>query len=98
MAKATFKWSKSGYTALMNEGGVQGVLDEVAEKIADNAGSMLSPDWGKPPEDDHFTVGSWHGTKMGVTARVVYAHTEHARRSQAENKTLTKAFKGMRKK
>lgn len=87
-----FKPSYPGYRALMAESGIQGMVGDAAEKIASRATSMLSGDWGAPPEEDHFMVEDWTGPRFGAKGRMVFTHTEHARRSQSRNKTLTKAL------
>lgn len=91
MASARFEPSLDGYRDVLDSGGVQGVLDEYAGRIQERATSMLSDDWGGPPREDNFVTGEF-GTRVGSTGRYVRAHTEHAKRSCAKNKTLTKAF------
>lgn len=92
MASARFVPDFGGYQDVLDSGGVQGVLDDYAERIQERATSALSPDWGEPPEDEHFTVGDF-GTKTGSTGRYVRSVTEHARRAEARDKVLTKALR-----
>lgn len=92
MASARFVPDLGGYGDVLDSGGVQGVLDEYAERIQRSATSALSPDWGKPPEEEHFSTGEF-ATKIGSTGRYVRTHTEHARRAEARDKVLTKALR-----
>lgn len=92
MASARFVPDFGGYQDVLDSDGVQGVLDDYAERIQERATSALSPDWGEPPEDEHFTAGDF-GTKTGSTGRYVRSVTEHARRAEARDKVLTKALR-----
>lgn len=87
--KVSFKWSRAGYAALMDEPGVQAVVQRVADDIADKATSMLDPDEGYDLDD--FEVREARGQL--ARQRIVRTKTDHARYSQAKNKTLTKALK-----
>lgn len=91
MARAKFTADLNGYRELLGSSEIQSILDDVAERIADRASSMLSEDWGGPPREDHFTVGTTTNLRFAPKGRLVYTHTEHAKRSQAKHKTLTKA-------
>lgn len=77
----------------MNGSAVQAHVDDVARDMADRAASDLSEDWGEPAREDHFEVVGYTAPRFGVGARLVVTNTEHARRSQSKNKTLTKAFR-----
>lgn len=89
----TFKGSLGGYRAFMNGAAVQGHVDDVAHDMADRAAADLSEDWGDPAREDHFEVVEFTAPVFGVGARLVATNTEHARRSQSKNKTLTRAFR-----
>lgn len=91
MANATFRPNLSGYRDVLDSDGVQSVVDAYADGIRDRATSMLAEDWVGPPKEDHFVSGEF-GTRVGSTGRYVRSHTEHAKRSCAKNRTLTKAF------
>lgn len=78
--------NKGGYRALLGSAEVQGDVQRRADAIARSAESKLSPDWGRPAKDPHFTVEEFHGTF--TTGRTVFAHTEHAKRSQSKSNTL----------
>lgn len=88
-----FRGNMGGYRAFMNDGAVQGHIDGIAHDMAEKAGAMLSPDWGDPAREDHFEVVEFTAPEFGVGARLVATNTEHAKRSQSKNKTLTKAFR-----
>lgn len=89
----TFKGDLGDYRAFMNGSAVQAHMDDVARDMADRAASDLSEDWGEPALEDHFEVVGYTAPRFGVGARLVATNTEHARRSQSRNKTLTKAFR-----
>lgn len=90
-----FKPNYAGYRAVLNGSGCQAYVDKLAHEMADSASSNLSKD-GTPPREDHFEVVEYTGKKFGARGRLIATNTKHAKRSQAKNKTLTKAFKGMR--
>lgn len=92
-SRMRFRGDMGGYRAFMNGSAVQGHIDAVARDMAGRAVSMLSPDWGEPAREDHFEVVGFTAPDFGVGARLVATNTEHAKRSQAKNKTLTKAFR-----
>lgn len=97
MAKAfSFVPNYAGYRDLLNGEGVQGVVEGIAESIKETATASLSEDWGDPPKNDHFALGTFV-TKTGADGRYVRASSEHAKRSQSKRKTLTKAFNKARK-
>lgn len=85
-----FKWDRSGYKAVLDSAGVQSVVDDMAQSVASAANAMLDPDEGYIYDD--FEVKEFQ-VKL-ATGRVVRTKTDHARYSQAKNKTLTKALKG----
>ena len=87
-----FRWSRAGYQAVLDSDGVQSMVADVAQAIADRAGSMLDQDEGY--ELDDFEVKDFHG-KL-ARGKVVRTKTDHARYSQAKSKTLTKAKNSMR--
>lgn len=91
MASVEFKFSRAGYAAVCDMGGVQSMLERKAQSVASSATRMLDPDEGYRAAD--FEVKRFT-TKTGATGRVVRTKTDHARHSQARNKTLTKALKG----
>lgn len=91
MARARFVPDFGGYSDFLASDGIQSLLDDVADGIQEDATSSLSSDWGDPPIDDHFESGSFT-TRVGVQGRYVKTLTEHAVRSEAKNKTLTKAL------
>lgn len=95
MADARFVPDFSGYNDVLNSPEMQSVLDGYAERIKRRATSMLSPDWGSPPREDHFVSGEFP-TRVGSTGRYVRTNTEHSKLSQSKNKTLTKAFNAER--
>lgn len=88
-----FRGNMGGYRAFMNGSAVQGHVDGIAHDMADTASAALSPDWGDPAREDHFEVVEFTAPEFGVGARLVATNTEHAKRSQSKNKTLTKAFR-----
>lgn len=92
MARPRFVPDYGGYLEVLESEGVRGVLDDCAGRIQSRATSMLSDDWGKPPDDEHFETGTFT-TRVGAQGVYVKTHTEHARRSQSANKTLTKALR-----
>ena len=94
-SRMRFRGSLGGYRAFMNGGAVQGHVDGIARDMADKATSMLSPDWGGPAREDHFEVVEFTAPEFGVGARLVATNTDHAKRSQSKNKTLTKAFRAI---
>lgn len=85
-----FEWDRAGYKAVLDSAGVQAVVDEKARSVASTASAMLDSDEGYHLED--FEVKEFQGRL--ATGRVVRTKTDHARYSQAKNKTLTKALKG----
>ena len=91
-----FKPNYAGYRAVLNGSECQAYVDKLAHEMADSAASNLSED-GTPPREDHFEVVEYTGKKFGARGRLIATNTKHAKRSQAKNKTLTNAFKGMRK-
>lgn len=91
MGSVRFEWDRAGYAAVCDMGGVQSILQSKAEGVAESAKAMLDPDEGYHLED--FEVKEFT-TKLGASGRVVRTKTDHARYSQAKNKTLTKALKG----
>ena len=94
-SRMRFRGDMGGYRAFMNGPAVQDHVDGTAHDMADAANSMLSPDWGDPARQDHFDVVEFTAPGFGVGARLVATNTEHAKRSQSKNKTLTKAFRSM---
>lgn len=92
MASARFVPDFGGYRDVLDSDGVQGVLDDYAKRIQARATSALSPDWGEPPEDEHFETGPFT-TRVGAQGLYVRTHTEHARRAEARDKVLTKALR-----
>lgn len=87
MAKVQVKWSRSGYSALMNSSEVQRDLDRRAERIKNAATAQLSPDnFRKEP----FKVVKFKG-KL-ASGRVIRPSNVHGARAQAKNKVLTKAI------
>lgn len=82
-----FDWDRAGYAALMDSGPVQSLVKGKAGAVASSADAMLSP--------GGYAVGD-HEAKpfTGSLARgyVVRTKTDHARRAQAREKTLTKAL------
>lgn len=91
MASVEFRYDKAGYAAVCNMAGVQSILESKASGVASSAKAMLDPDEGYALDD--YEVKEF-ATKIGATGRVVRTKTDHARHSQAKNKTLTKALKG----
>lgn len=88
----TFKPDFAGYRSVLDSGGVQGEVEKIAQDVASAASSMLDPDEGYRMSD--FEVKPFV-TKTGAYGRVVRTKTDHARYSQAKNKTLTKALKSV---
>lgn len=88
MASWSFKRSRSGYADLMDGAAVQALVQRAADSIADAASSMLDQDEGYKYDD--FEVKDFQGEL--ARGRVVRTKTDHARYSQAKNKTLTKAL------
>ena len=88
-----FRGNMGDYRAFMNGDAVQGHVDGIAHDMADRAASDLSEDWGDTAHEDHFEVVEFTAPEFGVGARLVATNTEHAKRSQSKNKTLTKAFR-----
>lgn len=87
-----FKPNYAGYSAVMDSAGVQSIVEGKAQEIASAASAMLDPDEGYLMDD--FEVKPFT-TKMNSQGRVVRTKTNHARYSQAKNKTLTKALKSV---
>ena len=81
----------SGYRAILKSAKVQALLNSKAQNVASSADGMLS-------SNDGYYLNSFEvkdfTTKSGGTGKVVRTKTDHARYSQAKNKTLTKALKG----
>lgn len=94
-SRMRFRGDMGDYRAFMNGPAVQGHVDGIAHDMADAANAMLSPEWGEPAREDHFEVVEFTAPEFGVGARLVATNTEHAKRSQSKNKTLTKAFRSM---
>lgn len=94
-SRMRFRGDMGGYRAFMNGSSVQDHVDGIAREMTDKARAMLSPDWGDPAREDHFEVVEFVAPEFGVGARLVATNTEHAKRSQSKNKTLTKAFRSM---
>ena len=92
MGKIRFKADMDGYRELMNGGAVQSQLEGLAKTAQGVANSMLSPDWGKPSREPDFEINHFTGKKFGANGVQVATNTEHAKRSENKNKTLTKAF------
>ena len=90
--KISFKANMAGYRELMNSGPVQAEIKSYADAAASIADAALSPNWGDPPRDPSFTVKPVVGRVFGAKGYRVSTHTEHAKRSENRNKTLTKAF------
>ena len=91
MASVQFYWSRAGYADVCNMRGVQSILESKASSVASSAKAMLDPNEGYYLDD--YETGSFK-TKIGGSGRYVRTKTDHARYSQAKNKTLTKALKG----
>lgn len=92
MAKARFVPNFKGYRDVLDSAGVQGLCRDLASQTADKAVSMMDPDEGYNYED--YVVGEFP-IKTGSTGYFVRTKTDHARYSQAKNKTLTKALKSV---
>ena len=65
--------------------GVGDMTRELAERCADAANGMLD-------KDDGYIAQGFEVKPMEGNGYVVRTKTDHARHSQAKNKTLTKAF------
>lgn len=89
MPSVRFKWSRAGYAEVMGYSDVQSMLDDHAEDVASRAQASLSQREGYIMED--YEVVTFQG-KL-AQGRVVRTKTDHARYSQAKNKTLSKALK-----
>lgn len=89
MPSVRFKWDRAGYAEVMGYSDVQSMLDDCAEDVASRAQASLSQREGYILED--YEVASFQG-KL-TQGRVVRTKTDHARYSQAKNKTLAKALK-----
>lgn len=87
-----FKPNYAGYRDVLQSGAVQSLVESKAEAVASNASAMLDPDEGYRMSD--FEVKPFVA-KTGAHGRVVRTKTDHARYSQAKNKTLTKALKSV---
>lgn len=81
----------AGYAAIMNSADVQRSVADKANEVARAARSMLDQDEGYALDD--FEVKDFRG-KL-ADGKVVRTKTDHARYSQAKNKTLTKALKSL---
>lgn len=90
MPSVRFKWYRAGYAQVMGYSDVQSMLDDHAENVASSAQASLSQREAYTLED--YEVKTFQG-KL-AQGRVVRTKTDHARYSQAKNKTLTKALKG----
>lgn len=84
----TFKWERGYGRSLVSISGAESMAGQIARGCASAANGSLSPG-GYEYED--FEV-----VEMDGGGYVVRTKTDHARYSQAKNKTLTKAFKSMR--
>lgn len=84
----TFKWANGCGRTLVRLSGAEDQSGTLARSCASMANGSLSPG-GYEYED--FEV-----VEMDGGGYVVRTKTDHARYSQAKNKTLTKAFKSMR--
>lgn len=82
-----FKMRRSGYAALMNGSGVQGVVERKAQAVKSAADAALSP--GGYSYGGH-EVREFEG-KL-ARGRVVRTKTDQARYSEAKRKTLTRAL------
>ena len=92
MARPRFEPDMGGYHDVLDSGWMQGILDDAAEGISEAATGALSPDWGKPPEKEHFKTGEFT-TRTGSKGRYVRTVTEHAKRAESAHKVLTKALR-----
>lgn len=89
MAKWRFTPDYAGYRSVMRSAKVQTLLDSKAQSVKEAADDML-------PEDNYILEGHEvkdFTTKVRVPGRVIRTKTDTARRSQANDKTLTKALK-----
>lgn len=87
-----FQPNYAGYRDVLQSGAVQSLVESKAEAVASNASAMLDPDEGYRMSD--FEVKPFVA-KTGAHGRIVRTKTDHARYSQAKNKTLTKALKSV---
>lgn len=94
-SKVRFKANMSGYRELMNGSAVQSRLENYARTAQSVATSMLSEDWGEPSREDAFEINHFTGKGFGAMGVQVATNTEHAKRSENKNKTLTKAFRAI---
>ncbi len=89
MAKVEMEWNRAGLRALLNSEGIQKDLDKRAQAIAASAETKLDPKAGYTQIPD-YDVQVSEGNICDL--RVVIAVTNHARYSEAKNKTLSKSI------
>lgn len=81
-----------GYRQVLNSVAVQSEVQAKADAIVKAAEGMLDSDEGYRLDDYDVAVFT---TKTGGHGRAIRTQTDHARRSQAKNKTLAKALKSL---
>ena len=89
MASVKFKHNFAGYRDVMNSSGVQTILKGRAQKVKDQANSMLSAEGYHAIDSFEAFTGT---LSDGRNVAGVYTHSLHAMRSQNKRKTLTKAL------
>lgn len=82
-----FKWSRPGYTKIMNSSGVQGELERKAQAVKHSADSLLS-------DGGYRYEGHEVNDVDGIMAKgkAVRTKTDQARSSNAKHNTLLKAL------
>lgn len=85
-----FRWSRAGYAELMDGAGIQGVVAEEADAIAERADAAMPKNGYTSAK--HHKVADFQG-KL-AKGKVVYTRTRLAQYQQAQHKTLTESIGG----
>lgn len=86
-----FKPNRAGYAELMNQGGVQSLLESKAQAVKSSADAMVLPDkWSRPYNYEPHELKQIDG-KL-ARGYVVRTKTDHARLANAKRNTLLKAL------